>query len=538
MDTLAFRAAIERTALVRNTDARIVTKEGESSYAPWIFDFRALTLTPEWLDTYAEIFWERHAHLYPFQVGGMESGSIALVAAIVMKGVERGTPVNGFYMRKSRKRDGLMKRVEGSLDNTPVILVDDLIHSGQTFEKQVLVLGEEGAKVRKIFVILAYSSPESYEFFKVRDIPVESLYMLKDFGLSLQQHKSLVGSMETEWVFRGGTPAHQYVVAKSAPLFHEGFVYVGSDDGVFRALDAYSGLEMWRFDMDAHPEGKGIFSSPIVDGGSVYFGAYDGNVYALDARTGKKKWQYSEADWVGSSPAVSDAHGLLYVGLEFGLIGKKGGIAALSLEDGSQVWRQSMPEYTHGSPLYIEHEEIVIVGGNDGVLRAFDAANGALKWSYETCGQIKSAPVYDAQLNRVFLTSMDGNLYAVDATDGTLRGTFAAGAGIYSSPVVHENTVFIASLDKCVYALDASTLRKKWERQTRGRIFATPAVYENVLWIGSNDGRFYGLSLEDGSVVASHQLSDRIVNRASFDPASGRYFVSTCANELYCLRRT
>ena len=101
-------------------------------------------LEPKWLDAYAEIFWEKYAHLYPFQVGGLETAGIPLVAAIVMKGVERGTPVNGFFMRKSRKREGLMKIIEGTLTNDPVILVDDLINTGQVFGSKLEILEDIG----------------------------------------------------------------------------------------------------------------------------------------------------------------------------------------------------------------------------------------------------------------------------------------------------------------------------------------------------------------------------------------------------------
>ena len=59
------------------------------------------------------------------------------------------------------------------------------------------------------------------------------------------------------------------------------------------------------------------------------FGGYDGNVYCLDAETGMK-WRFIGADWVGSSRLrLAPELGLLFIGLEFAVEGKRGSIVAL-----------------------------------------------------------------------------------------------------------------------------------------------------------------------------------------------------------------
>src|SRR5665213_1522892 len=150
------KKAIAGIVLVRsNAGVRIISAD-ETTRGEWIFDFRALLLQSKWIDQYAEIFWDLYADRYPFQVCGMESAAISLVAAIVMKGVERKTPVNGLFIRKSRKRKGLMKQVEGTPTDDPIILVDDLINSGGTFEKQIKILEQMEKKVSDIFALIAF----------------------------------------------------------------------------------------------------------------------------------------------------------------------------------------------------------------------------------------------------------------------------------------------------------------------------------------------------------------------------------------------
>src|ERR1700685_3649805 len=150
------REAIASHAFVTLASGTKIIDMEEGIRAPWLFDFRTLLLEGKWLDRYAQIFWGKYVSKYPFQVCGMESAGISLVAAIVMKGVERGTPVNGFFIRKSRKRQGLMKQIEGAVTEDPVIMVDDLINSGGTFNKMLKILDEENRRVSDIFVLLAF----------------------------------------------------------------------------------------------------------------------------------------------------------------------------------------------------------------------------------------------------------------------------------------------------------------------------------------------------------------------------------------------
>lgn len=535
------RAAIEQTAFVRQKDgARIIASEQTGARAEWLFDFRALMLQPKWLNRYAEIFWEIYAPRYPFQVGGMESAGIPLVTAIVMKGVERGTPVNGFFIRKSRKREGLMKQIEGTLTDEPVILVDDLVNFGNTLTKQLGVLAETGKNVSDAFVLLAFRDKEAYAFAEKKGVRIKALFNLMDFGVPLLSPKATEipkDSFEVVWRFQGEHPSFHIVVPKSAPVLNDSYLFFGSDDGVFRAINQKTGGVAWEFKVGDHPPGKGILSSPALYQNTVFFGAYDGAVYALDTDTGEKKWSYDDADWVGSSPAIAEDLGLIFIGLEFGLFRKRGGIAALELGTGTRAWEAKMGDLTHGSPLYVREEGLVIVGSNDGIVYAYEAASGELRWHYKTKGAVKASFVYDAKRRLVLFGSFDGSLYALRAKDGIPVFARATGGAIYSTPCIVENTVFVGSLDKRVYALDLDSWKDRWTYQTNGRIFASPAFFENSIWIGSNDGRLYELDARVGMLKSFFQATERIVNKIAFNRNISCLFVPTVANELYCLRK-
>jgi orotate phosphoribosyltransferase len=301
------RAAIERYALVREGNGvRMVANEKSGARAAWLFDFRSLMLQPEWLDRLAEVFWERFASKLPFQVGGIETAGIPLVAAIIMKSVQRKTPVNGFYVRKSRKRYGLMKYIEGTLGDDPIILVDDLIHSGESIRKQLDIIEQAGKKVSDVFVLLAYRPDDSYEFLRQRGTNLTRLFTLPDFGLPYQRTPVLEKeAFEVLWRYAAPEPSLHIVLQKSAPVADSERVYFGRDDGSFISLNAHDGSVAWEFKAGKHPFGKGILSSPALHRDRVFFGSYDGNVYALDAASGQKVWVHADADWVGSSRPTS-----------------------------------------------------------------------------------------------------------------------------------------------------------------------------------------------------------------------------------------
>ncbi len=531
------RAAIEAASLVTlKNGVRIVGSE-HGEVVPWLFDLRALMLQPKWLDRYAKIFWERYAERLPFQVGGVETAGIPLVAAIVMKSVERGTPVNGFYIRKSRKRHGLMKYIEGTLTDEPVVFVDDLINSGQSVRKQVDILADARARISDVFVLLAFREETEYSFLKEKGIRLSHLFALPDFGVPLRAPRAEPRNeaFEVLWRYKGPLPSFDIVLQKSAPASDEKYIFFGRDDGVFVALDQKSGKLVWEFPIGKHPPGKGILSSPALHAGRVYFGAYDGSVYALDAETGALSWRSDDADWVGSSPDVAPDLGLLYIGLEYGLVGKRGGIAALDIKTGTRVWHAYHTGLTHGSPLYVPEESLVVIGSNDHILYAYDAKTGALRWRCASRGDIKTKAAYDAKRGAIIFASMDGNMYAVAAKDGMPLHVRETGAAIYSIPLVHEDTIYVASLDKCLYAIDCNTWKDKWVFETSGRIFASPVIHDGSLWIGSNDGKLYEIDPKNGNQKSFFQATERIVNRVAYN--DDLLFVPTVANELYCISK-
>ena len=146
---------------------------------------------------------------------------------------------------------------------------------------------------------------------------------------------------------------------------------------------AGDGSVVWNFAVNGRGH-KNLWSSPALHDGRVYFGSYDGNVYCLNAVTGTEVWRFTEADWIGCSPALAPELGYLFIGLEFGVERKRGSIAALKLENGERVWEHMTKRYTHASPAYRPERQVVACGSNDSEIFLFDAPTGLPRWRFET----------------------------------------------------------------------------------------------------------------------------------------------------------
>ena len=530
------REIIKEKSFVTKDQHKIFSKSGEES--AWLFDIKKIILDPEALNLITGIFWEKFGNEYPFQTGGQEVTALPLLGAIIQKGNEIGKPVSSFFIRKSRKKDGLQKIVEGEVGNSKIILIDDIINSGQTIDRQIKILEKERKKIDFVFTLVNFRESTDYNFLKERRIKLVSLYPVTDFGLDFVTKKTDIPQnyFNVIWHFQSQNPDYFHVVPKSTPALDDDKIYFGSDSGIFWALDQKNGKIAWKYEVMWFKQ-KGIFSSPALHGDNVYFGAYDGNVYCLDKNTGERKWMFMEADWVGSSPAVAENLNLLFIGLEFGLIKKQGGIAALDLDSGKKKWEFRMMEFVHASPAYCCEREYVAIGANDGKMRMFRAKDGKLIWEYQTGGDVKYRPTYDVGNGVIAFGSMDGNLYVCDIESGELIALFKTEAGIYSTPLFWEDKIIFTSLDKSVYCWDYKKNKILWIFHASGRIFASPVLIEGSVFVGSNDGRMYELDPDTGKLKSFFQFLERITNEIVCNSDAKKFFVLTHANELFCLAR-
>ncbi len=151
-------SAIRERAILHAENQRLISPKGNGNH--WLIDMRRIFMDAKSLDAAAELFWQECGGAMPFQVGAMETAAIPFLSAILMKSLSRGTPVNGFIVRKERKTYGTGNSIEGSLTDAPIVMVDDVLNSGSSMEKAQVVLEQENKTIAFAFVLIDYESPQ------------------------------------------------------------------------------------------------------------------------------------------------------------------------------------------------------------------------------------------------------------------------------------------------------------------------------------------------------------------------------------------
>jgi len=527
--------AIRERAILRGENQRLISPAGNNY--EWLIDMRRLFMDARLLDAAAELFWQECAGLLPFQVGALEAAAIPLLSAIILKSLARGTPVNGFMIRKERKTYGAGGSIEGSPTAAPIVMVDDILNSGRSLEKARVVLEQAGHTIASVFVLIDYGSHEGRLWREKQAIPVRATFRLGEFGLSVEKPAPrLIAAFQNRWSFTSPDPNFFHRVPKSFPATDGTRVYFGSDSGVFWCLDARDGSVVWKFTV--HSKGhKNLWSSPVLHEGRVYFGGYDGNVYCLNAEVGREIWRFTGADWVGSSPALAPELGLLFIGLEFAVEGKRGSIAALRLDTGEKVWEHMTKRYTHASPAYWPERLLVACGSNDNEMFLFHAPSGDLRWRFETKGSIRHAPAFDMKRGHLITGCADGWIYVIDVETGREVWSAKTDNTIYTVPLVLDDKAYIGSTDKYLYVLDLQRRMVKTKIFAASKIFGPPRLLQGRIYFGACNGVVYEIDPATDEVTGTHQLPDAVTNALTYNAETGDFYALTYVNELFAFQR-
>lgn len=354
---------------------------------------------------------------------------------------------------------------------------------------------------------------------------------------------SNAGSLIRRWVFHAAVPTmtgQPYPSFVASPIVFQGRVYIGSNTGVFYALDEATGRLLWHQFVGFVPKltcnsSRGVTATaaaafdPSTGVATVYIAGGDGYLYAFDAVNGTQKWRSVIAlpsssvndyyNW--ASPVV--ANGRVYMGVSSqcdkplvrggietydqvtgALIGSYWSVPAGSV--GGAVW-SSPAVGTDGSVLLTtgtpnrqnlgDAPALVRLGSNGSRLEAW-----TVPVSDQTSGDADfggsptmfTATIGGTTRNLVGACNKNGKYYALGATNlaggpvwsyqvgiGTPQGVLsclAAAAFDGTSLYLAGNATTIASVSYAgsVRALDPATGAVRWETGLDSVVLGSPSV--------------------------------------------------------------
>ncbi|WP_435131301.1 PQQ-binding-like beta-propeller repeat protein [Actinacidiphila sp. bgisy144] len=280
----------------------------------------------------------------------------------------------------------------------------------------------------------------------------------------------------TEWVRPRGGTHHQ---AEAPPASVAGMPRPAGPPGEWRP---------WRFRMS-----NDVWGTPVVAGGLLYVTSFE--VHALDVASGRRQFKTRDVAWTmavaGGRIHASDGPSLF----------------ALGATDGGERWRTPIDGWVYAAQA---DAGTVVTGIRGGVVQAWDAERGTLRW--ERAGaqtEFESPDAGPAIADRVVYYQGGGLLHAVDALSGAELWSYPVGepgaaGSVVTRPVVADGVVHLTAGTR-VLALDARNGAERWHFEAPAVMFAPPA---HVPGPGPTGGGIY--------------VADHLGTVYALDPADGR----------------
>ncbi len=129
---------------------------------------------------------------------------------------------------------------------------------------------------------------------------------------------------------------------------------------------------------------------------------------------------------------------------------------------------------------------VLYFGCNDGNMRAVDAANGSVKWSFATVCGICGEPSVDS--TTVYFGGQDGVIYALDRFSGSKRWSAGLGYHVFCNTAVLSDTLIVTgnSMGK-VCALNARTGEPVWDDEIGGIVLG-PVTVDSIAVFSTESG--------------------------------------------------
>src|SRR5579885_2174375 len=260
-------------------------------------------------------------------------------------------------------------------------------------------------------------------------------------------------------------------------------------------------------------------SSPILAAGSIYAFARQGEqetAYSIDPATGKIRWQQQyPAPYKVNGAAAEHGPGPkstpLYSDGKLYTFGISGILSAFDAETGKLRWRKEFsknqadtaPTFgTATSPILDTGLLIVHIGGEKtGAITAFDPATGNVKWSWDGDSPGYATPVvFDGKV----ITQTRQNIVALDESTGKLAWKIPLTTSYEQNivtPVVYKDTVIFSGLDKGVLAVrDGKTV---WQTKDASMYMNSPVIVGDLLFGFSHlkKGQLFCLDARTGATL-------------------------------------
>jgi orotate phosphoribosyltransferase len=145
------------------------------------FDMKRTMLDPEGANLIADAVLDRLGEASVDAVGGLAMGAVPIVAVVCAKSFERGTPLQGFFVRKEAKDHGTSRLVDGNLaEGARVAVLEDVTTTGGSALRAAAAVHAAGARLVKVVTIVDRLEGAE-QAFRAAGLAFEAIFSRTDF---------------------------------------------------------------------------------------------------------------------------------------------------------------------------------------------------------------------------------------------------------------------------------------------------------------------------------------------------------------------
>ena len=334
-------------------------------------------------------------------------------------------------------------------------------------------------------------------------------------------------SVRTAWVAQVGPVLFPLALR---PVGND--LFVAASDGTVAALDARTGLDIWRTSVRSQlssgvgSDGRYVavvtqgnelvmieagrelwrqrmsalsFTAPLVAGARVFVLSADRSVSAFDAATGRKLWNQTRA----GEPLVLRQAGILQSFEDTLLVGLSGRLVGMNPANGSSRWEApiAVPRGTNDVERLVDLVAQTSRQGNQVCVRAYQAAlgcvnavTGGVVWTKPSQG---SVGVHADELN-LYTTQSDGKIVVFRSADG--EKVWESDRLKYrqlSAPLVAGRVLAIGDNSGVVHLVSTNDGSPQNRLTTDGSpIIAAPVMLAGTLVVATQNGGLFGFRPE------------------------------------------
>jgi eukaryotic-like serine/threonine-protein kinase len=282
---------------------------------------------------------------------------------------------------------------------------------------------------------------------------------------------------------------------------------------VFRGNANLSGMS--DFELPSSPQilwsvstGVRTKSSPVVSEGTVYFGNDKGTLNAVST-DGKIDLKYFAGSAIEAAPMVFGKK--LVIGTNDGFL------RAIDKVTGKLLWSYTTDNQIAGSAnVWIAGNKAgIVVGSYDYYLHCVDPETGKALWKVETENYINGTP--SISNGKIVFGGCDGIMRIVDPLTGNETDTIDIGVYIAASPALSSDLAFFGDYNGTKYCLSLNSGKILWKipsKEEAAAILGIPAIGSSSVVLGSEDKSIYCYNQKDGELIWKYRTNGRVISSA------------------------